>query len=83
MAYYRLYFMSERNGHFQSFAEYEAPDDESAIALAAEADGEFARELWCGRRMVAEIERVDPASRMTATWQMGRETRAHATESES
>lgn len=58
MLYFRLYFMSLRSGHIERFAEFEAPDDVAAIALASEHEGEQPLELWCGHR---KVKRFDPA----------------------
>lgn len=55
MLYYRLYFMNPDNGHIERFAEFEAPDDESAIALSGEHVGQSPLELWCERRKVGRI----------------------------
>ena len=56
MSYYRLYFMDPRSGHIDRFAEFEAPDDRQASALAREHVGEYPLELWCERRKVHRIE---------------------------
>ena len=66
MFYYRLYFMSARTGHIMRFAEYEAPDDGSAMALAREQVGEHALELWCRHRRVGSFEPAEAARRATA-----------------
>ena len=78
MSYYRLYFMCARSGHIMKFAEYEAPDDQSAIALALEHEGEQALELWCGRRKVTRIEAADAESEIIARWQLAREEHRRA-----
>jgi hypothetical protein len=49
--YFRLYFLNATGGILR-FAEFEAPDDEAAIALAGEHEGEHALELWCEKRKV-------------------------------
>lgn len=72
MSNYRLYFMSPQSGHILRFAEYEAPDDRSAEALAREHEGERVLELWCGHRKVARIEAADPARQLAHT--VGRES---------
>ena len=66
MSYYRLYFMHPDNGHIDRFAEFEAPDDRAAVALASEHLGENPLELWCERRKVGRIEALvtDPACRI-------------------
>lgn len=56
MLYYRLYFMHPHNGHIERFAEFEAPDDSAALALAREQTGANPLELWCERRKVGRIE---------------------------
>lgn len=61
MSYYRLYFMDPRTGHIMRFAEFEAADDESALALAREHDGSHASELWNEGRKVARIECAGPS----------------------
>ena len=58
MRYYRLYFMNSRNGHIERFAEFEAPTDDAAEALAAEHEGAQPLELWCLHR---KVRRFDPA----------------------
>lgn len=83
MLYFRLYFISSRTGHIMRFAEYEAPDDEAALALASEHQGAHALELWCGRRKVARMEPTDPASRIVARWRLSRAPRTESSGSES
>ena len=56
MLYYRLYFISPQSGHIERFAEYEAPDDAAAAALAAEHRGKAPLELWSGHRKVMHFE---------------------------
>ena len=56
MTYYRLYFMSARNGHIEHFKEFEVAGDEDAIRVASEYAGAQPIELWCGRRKVARTE---------------------------
>lgn len=59
MVYYRLYFMNRNNGHILRFAEFEAPDDDAAIALATEHEGNMPLELWCRHRKVARLEAIE------------------------
>jgi len=59
MSYYRLYFM--HNGHIQRFADFEAPDDEAALALSREHMGAHALELWNGSRRVQLIQALASA----------------------
>lgn len=82
MSHYRLYFMSPWSGHIQRFAEYEAADDQSALAIARDQEGEFALELWCERRKVARVGPADSASGIDARWQIACEARLHAVEFE-
>lgn len=56
MLYYRLYFLHPHSGHIIRFAEFDAPDDEAAIALAAEQEGDQPLELWCRQRKVKRFE---------------------------
>jgi hypothetical protein len=60
---YRLYFMDPDSGHIERFAEFEAPDDQSAIALAGEHIGRNPLELWCERRKVGRINAFDTGPR--------------------
>jgi hypothetical protein len=54
--YYRLYFIHPGNGRILRFAEFEAPDDAAAVALAAEHEGGQPLELWCRHRKVKRFE---------------------------
>ncbi|HEX8838980.1 MAG TPA: hypothetical protein VF750_00765 [Sphingomicrobium sp.] len=46
MRYYRLYFMNRSSGHIDQFREFEAADDQAAIAAAENwLDGQ-PMELW-------------------------------------
>lgn len=56
MAFYRLYFISPRDGHFVRSEGFEATDDDSALALAEERRGANPLELWCGGRKLMRIE---------------------------
>jgi len=46
MRYYRLYFMHRSSGHIDHFREFEAADDESAIATAENWRDGQPMELW-------------------------------------
>lgn len=63
MLYYRLYYFSPRIPGIVKFDEIQAADDGAARAVADARQGEHALELWCGHRMVAQIEARDPATR--------------------
>jgi hypothetical protein len=65
---YRLYFFSARTGHIDRFAEFEAPDDHAARALATEHEGANPLELWCGHRRIARIEPNDGLSQILSRW---------------
>lgn len=78
MLYYRLYFMCPRTGRIMRFAEYEAPHDEAAMALAREHEGAHALELWSERRKVARIEPSDWATPTVANWQLTRRGRTQS-----
>ncbi|MGZ8286358.1 MAG: hypothetical protein ACXW27_11350 [Allosphingosinicella sp.] len=58
MPNYRLYFLHRFSGHIVRFTEYEAADDDSALALAAKHEGDQPLELWCQHRKVRRYERV-------------------------
>ena len=63
MAYYRLYLMSPRNGHIESFEELEAHDDDDAIRLVSNRPFRRPAELWTFNRKVKrfEVEAEAPA----------------------
>lgn len=50
MRYYRLYFMDRFSGHIDQFREYEAEDDESALAIAEGWREDRPMELWNHQR---------------------------------
>jgi len=52
MAYYRLYFMGKGTDHIERFHEFEAVDDDAAIATCDEWRGFQTAELWSGDRKV-------------------------------
>ena len=56
MAYYRVYFINQRSGHFERFAEFDAASDGEAIAHAGTYESDQPVELWCGGRMVCRLE---------------------------
>ena len=66
MLYYRLYFISCRDGHIRRFEEFEVEDDAAAMALARRHEGEDALELWNEHRKVGMIEPNDLASKLLA-----------------
>lgn len=72
MSYYRLYFFGARTGHIDRFAEFEAPDDRGALALASEHEGAQPLELWCEHRKIARIEPNDGVSQILSRWRTNR-----------
>ena len=46
MAYYRLYFMDRFSGHIDHFREFEAADDDAAVAVAERWREDRPMELW-------------------------------------
>jgi hypothetical protein len=66
MAYYRVYFINQRSGHFERFAEFDAAGDGEAIEHAGTYESDQAVELWCGGRMVCRLE-ARPALGRTPT----------------
>ena len=52
MAYYRLYFLVSVSGQIERFHEFEAIDDDEAIAHAEKLRGPRPMELWAGNRKV-------------------------------
>ena len=56
MAYYRVYFINQRSGHFERFAEFDAAGDGEAIEHAGTYERDQPVELWCGGRMVCRLD---------------------------
>ena len=50
MPYYRLYFMDRFNGHIDHFREFEAENDEAALAICEGWQEDRPMELWNGPR---------------------------------
>ena len=46
MLYYRLYYFDRFSGHIEHFREFEAADDEAAVALADQWGTGGPMELW-------------------------------------
>jgi hypothetical protein len=60
MGYYRLYTLSEENGHFLCADELSASDDVEAVRLAREMKNAGPMELWCGKRKVTSFPEHRP-----------------------
>ena len=56
MPHYRLYFLSSRSGSIERFEEFEARDDDEALALIDHRIGDQPLELWTGGRKVGQFE---------------------------
>lgn len=56
MPHYRLYFLSRRNGSIERFEEFEARDDEAALAVIEQRLGDQPLELWSGGRKIGQFE---------------------------
>ena len=56
MPRYRLYFLSRRNGSIERFEEFEANDDDDALATIEPRIGDQPLELWSGGRKVGQFE---------------------------
>lgn len=56
MPHYRLYFLSPRNGSIERFEEFEASDDDDALAHIDQHVGEQPLELWSAGRRVGRFE---------------------------
>ena len=50
MRYFRLYFMDRFSGHIDHFREFEAADDEAALAVALSWQEGWPMELWNRQR---------------------------------
>jgi hypothetical protein len=61
MAFYRIYQLRGPKNEVESFDEFEADNDESALARAEEHRGLNAMELWSGHRKVQRWEAIAPA----------------------
>ena len=53
LLYYRLYFWGRTSARIAGFEEFEADNDEAALALAPDYERGLAMELWNEGRMVA------------------------------
>ena len=64
MVFYRIYQLRGPRNEVESFHEFEADDDDKAIALAETMRGENAMELWSDHRKVQRWESLNltPAS---------------------
>ena len=58
MHYYRLYFMHRFSGHIDHFREFEAKDDDHALAIAEGWREDGRMELWNGERRLKQWEEV-------------------------
>lgn len=56
MPHYRLYFLSRRNGSIERFEEFEARDDDAALAEIEQRIGDQPLELWSGGRKIGQFE---------------------------
>ena len=58
MLYYRLYFMDRFSGHIEHCREFEAADDEAAIAVAEAWNEGGPMELWNLQRKLRHWDEV-------------------------
>ena len=58
MASYRLYLIGPAGKRFYGSREFEATDDDLAIALVEDARGREGMELWCGNKLVKAWDRL-------------------------
>jgi len=65
MVYYRLYQLHGPRNEVQSFHEFEAPNDVTAIELGEERRGPNPMELWSGHRKVRRWEGISTFPRET------------------
>jgi hypothetical protein len=54
MRYYRLYFMDRFSGHIDHFREFEADDDDAALAIAEGWHVDRPMELWNRQRKLKQ-----------------------------
>ena len=60
MRYYRLYFMDRFSGHIDHFREFEAEDDDSALAVAEGWREDRPMELWSRQHKLRHWEAPEP-----------------------
>ncbi len=56
--YYRLYFIDRFSGHIDHFREFEAEDDETALAVAERWREDGPMELWSRERKLKSWDEV-------------------------
>jgi hypothetical protein len=59
MRYYRLYFLDRFSGHIDHFREFEAEDDEAALAIAEGWRQTQPMELWNRHRKLKHWDREE------------------------
>jgi len=58
MLYYRLYYFDRFSGHIDHFREFEAADDDAALALAERWGDGRSMELWNRERRLKRWDRI-------------------------
>jgi len=58
MLYYRLYYFDRFSGHIDHFREFEAEDDDAAIAVAQGWSDGRSMELWNRQRRLRRWDRI-------------------------
>ena len=58
MLYYRLYYFDRFSGHIDHFREFEAEDDDSALALAERWNDGHSMELWNRQRRLKRWDSI-------------------------
>ena len=64
MVYYRLYLLRGPKNEVESFREFHAPDDASAIARGETWRNVNPMELWSGHRKVRRWDEISAGSRI-------------------
>ena len=59
MRYYRLYFLDRFTGHIEHFREFEAEDDDAALATAEDWRESQPMELWNRQRKLKHWDAED------------------------
>lgn len=62
MPYYRLYFLDPGTLKIKGVDDFNAPNDESAVALCETRKGDRPMELWCEARKVRTIDAAPAAT---------------------
>lgn len=66
MPVYRLYFLANPSGSIERFEEFEAADDDEALAMIDQQIGDQPLELWSDRRKIGQFDTALALSGITS-----------------